>query len=76
MSNDQRNLPQPPVNQPTPQQEGEEVWMACRATEGCPGTHARKVFSHTGSLEGGTVTRFVCTTCGKPFHIPLGTVFG
>jgi len=68
--------PPPPTGNPTPQQEGKVVWMACRADPNCDGTHAKMVMSHTGSLEGGTVIRYVCEKCKKPFHIPMGTVFG
>lgn len=68
--------PPPPTAQPTPQEKGEKVWMACRADPNCDGTHARKIFSRTGSLEGGTVYRYICEKCGKPFAIPMGATFG
>ena len=68
--------PPPPTAKPTAQEEGEVVWMACRADPNCDGQQARKVMSRTGSFEGGTVFRYICEKCKKPFHIPMGTVLG
>lgn len=59
--------------------EKKEVWISCRATEGCPGRKAIILFV-TDSLNrclmgipladaGGKSIRYRCTTCNKDFHI-------
>jgi len=55
------------------------VWIACRATEGCPGNQAEIVFiqgSQSGDgkggftpAAGGRFVRYKCLTCNKAFHI-------
>lgn len=52
-------------------QQGDEVWMSCRATEGCKGTKAKIVFMQRLPLQagGGTALRYKCLTCGGAFHI-------
>jgi hypothetical protein len=44
------------------------VWMSCRASEKCEGTHAKIARKWKGE-SGGAAVRYVCTTCNKPFHI-------
>jgi len=63
------------VQEPKP---GEKrVWMKCRATKGCEGNAAVLVFQKDmnqmdpggGFDPQGTVVRYRCLTCGRPFHI-------
>jgi len=68
-------MPNPPPVQP----EKKTVWIACRATEGCPGNQAEIVFSRSNNpagadggffpAAGGRTIRYRCQTCGKPFHV-------
>lgn len=63
----------------TPPSKGTKVWISCRATAGCAGTHAEIVNVHSrqaagpgGSftpIQGGRFIRYKCLTCGKSFHV-------
>ena len=73
MANKNRVLPTPP--QPDPEaekwknwREQPPIWFACRATPGCPGQQARIRFKRR-LAEGQIQTRYICTTCEKPFHL-------
>jgi len=54
-----------------------QVWIKCRATEGCPGNYAVIVFNKDlnktepggGFNPQGNVVRYRCLTCGKSFHV-------
>lgn len=47
------------------------LWMSCRATAGCEGNYAVKVFGDSRSLQagGGSWVRYRCLACGGVFHI-------
>ncbi len=49
-----------------------QIWISCRATEGCEGKYAVMSFSKKladGMVPMGTVFRYKCLTCNMPFHI-------
>jgi len=48
--------------------EDETVWMACRATQGCPGNKT-KVEMKQKLPSGGTYLKYKCLTCGKGFGV-------
>lgn len=74
MSEDQK---QPTHADPTtsPQNETapDTVWMACRATPGCKGNHARVMILQRNSLlnGGGVSYRYRCTTCNRIWHLTV-----
>lgn len=45
------------------------VSISCRATPGCTGCEAEK---QTIPSSGATLVRFICQTCKKSFHVPMG----
>lgn len=55
---------------PTAQQKKEkrQVWVSCRATNGCEGKKAW-VTIHQKNPGGGSTTRYKCCTCNRPFFI-------
>lgn len=50
--------------------EDEVVWMACRATQGCKGNHAKVEMKHTVPMAG-TSIRYKCLTCNKSFFVTI-----
>lgn len=59
--------------QPIPKEPKKElVNIACRATPECPGNKAEKQVINPRSA-GATLIRFICQTCKKTFHVPMGT---
>lgn len=48
---------------------GQIVWVACRATDNCEGKSARIEILFPQAANGARVTRYICMTCGRPFHI-------
>ena len=56
-----------------------KVWIACRATEGCPGQEAElEIIKRNDPLEisgmklaegSGKVIRYKCTTCKRVFRV-------
>lgn len=55
---------------PKKKKELKEVWMACRARDGCTGNQAAVVFSKR-TPGGGSVSRFKCLTCGGSWHVQV-----
>ena len=51
---------------PKPPEEGPEVWFACRAKEGCPGTQSRLILRQK-TPTGGFMLRYRCLTCNRVF---------
>ena len=69
------------MSDPTnPEDQEKEVWIGCRATEGCPGRKAVIVMVHRRDpldihgvklAEGsGKLIRYRCQTCKHVFHVP------
>lgn len=60
-----------PETKPLVQEEKPKlIWMACRATPGCEGRTANLVRNF--ETAGGRVVRYVCTTCNRHWHVPIG----
>jgi len=67
------NVKPPNPNQTTPGfefPENEEVWVSCRATQGCPGKMAKVEMKRKLPM-GGTYLKYKCLTCGKGFGVSL-----
>jgi hypothetical protein len=50
--------------------EHEIVWVSCRGKKSCDGKQARVLLKQKLGM-GGTVIRYVCTTCNRPFSTTL-----
>lgn len=50
---------------------GQIVWIACRASPGCEGKNAKIEIMFPQAANGARVTRYICQTCLRPFHISL-----
>lgn len=48
---------------------GDIVWVACRAYEGCEGKTAKIEILFPQAANGARVTRYICQTCLRPFHL-------
>ena len=67
------------MSEARPEEKKPLVWIACRATENCPGMQAEitRIRSHAEGLKvgefeptmGGKTTHYRCSTCHRDFHI-------
>ena len=53
---------------PRPPEVGPEVWISCRAKEGCSGKNARLILKQKNP-GGGAILRYRCLTCNRTFSI-------